>query len=79
VLLGVPLFWTFRIWRGQKVESPPQVRDAAWAVAVALLVCAISFGTYDGLSFPQMAGISLLLVGCAGALYRIARRTEVAV
>ncbi|MEV6604963.1 O-antigen ligase family protein [Kutzneria sp. NPDC051319] len=78
-LLAVPLWWAFRIWRSKHIDSPPQVRDAAWAVAVALLVCTISFGTYDGLAFPQMAGISLLLVGCAGALYRIAQRTEVAV
>ncbi|GAA3430785.1 O-antigen ligase family protein [Kutzneria kofuensis] len=77
LLLGVPLWWTFRTWRSKKIDSPPQVRDAAWAIAVSLLVCALSFGTYDGLTFPQFAGVSVLLVGCAGALYRIAHRTEV--
>jgi O-antigen ligase len=78
LLLGVPMWWCFRFWRSKKIESPPQVRDAAWALAVALLVCALSFGTYDGLTFPQFEGVAVLLVGCAGALYRIARRTEVA-
>jgi hypothetical protein len=78
VLLAVPLWWSFRLWRAKQIDSPPQVRDAAWAVAVGLLVCTISFGTYDGLTFPQMAGISLLFVGSAGALYRIAHRAEVA-
>jgi O-antigen ligase len=77
LLLGVPMWWSFRFWRSKTIESPPQVRDAAWAVGVALLVCALSFGTYDGLTFPQFAGVALMLVGCAGALYRIARRTEV--
>jgi O-antigen ligase len=77
LLLGVPMWWAFRIWGSKQIDSPPQVRDASWAVAVALLVCALSFGTYDGLTFPQFAGVALLLVGCAGALFRIARRTEV--
>jgi O-antigen ligase len=77
LLLGVPMWWSFRFWRSKNIESPPQVRDAAWAIGVALLVCVLSFGTYDGLTFPQFAGVSLMLVGCAGALYRIARRTEV--
>jgi O-antigen ligase len=77
LLLGVPMWWAFRLWKSRKIESPPQVRDAAWALAVALLVCALSFGTYDGLTFPQFAGVSLMLVGSAGALYRIALRTEV--
>lgn len=77
-LLAVPMWWAFRLWRSKKIDLPPQVRDAAWAVAVALLVCALSFGTYDGLAFPQFAGIALLLAGCAGALFRIAHRTEVA-
>ena len=78
LVLVVPLWWCFRFWRSKTIDSPPQVRDAAWAIAVSLLVCALSFGTYDGLTFPQFAGLSLLLVGCAGALFRIARRTEVA-
>jgi hypothetical protein len=76
LLLVVPMWWAFRIWASKKIDSPPQVRDAAWAVAVAMLVCALSFGTYDGLAFPQFAGVALLLAGCAGALFRIAHRTE---
>jgi O-antigen ligase len=75
-LLIVPLWWTFRLWRSKKIDSSPQMRDAAWAVAVALLVCAMSFGTYDGLTFPQFAGSAVLLVGCAGAVYAIVHRSE---
>ena len=79
ILLIVPLWWMFRLWQSTKIDSSPQMRDAAWAVAVALLVCAISFGTYDGLTFPQFAGSAVLLVGCAGAVYAMALRTAAVV
>ncbi|GAA0650323.1 hypothetical protein GCM10010174_87440 [Kutzneria viridogrisea] len=76
-LLFVPLRWMFKVWLGKKSTTPEPLRDAAWALVVALLVSAISFGTYDGLAFPQFAGMSVVLTAMAGAVYAMVRQQEV--
>ncbi|MBV9845214.1 MAG: O-antigen ligase family protein [Kutzneria sp.] len=74
-LLAVPTWLMFKVWRGRPASVTPVVRDAAWAVAGALLVCVISFGTYDGFAFPQFAGVTVVLVGAGGCVLAMARET----
>jgi len=40
---------------------------------------AVSYATYDALSFPMGAGLTFLLLGCVGAMWRLVRTENVAV
>ncbi|GGM50846.1 hypothetical protein GCM10012275_22140 [Longimycelium tulufanense] len=77
MLLLVPISVAFRVWRAGTTAVPRRerlaARDAGWAIGTALLVCAVSFATFDALAFPQMRTFFLLLVGVAGALAALAR------
>jgi len=43
-------------------------------VTAAIVAAALSFSTFDALAFPMFAAILFLLVGCGGALWRLARQ-----
>ncbi|GGM59846.1 hypothetical protein GCM10012275_33700 [Longimycelium tulufanense] len=79
VFLAVPLWWAHRVWRiGAHSETIARrerlaLSDAGWAIGTALLVCAVSFGTFDALSFPQMRGFIFTLIGVTGALVVLTR------
>lgn len=49
-------------------------RDLAASLAAAITVAALNFATFDALSFPTAAGLTFLMIGCAGALWRLQRR-----
>lgn len=66
-LLLVPAWLAWRIHR-RAGSIPTELRDAAWAVASGLLVVAVSFATFDALSFPQFQALTFLLIGLAGAV-----------
>jgi hypothetical protein len=42
-------------------------------------VAAVAFATFDALSFPIAAGLTFLVIGCAGALRRLVRERDPAV
>lgn len=48
-------------------------RDLAGALAVAIAVPAVEFVTFDAFFYAIISGMLFLLVGCAGALWRISR------
>ncbi len=48
-------------------------RSLSRSLFASLAVCVVAAGTFDGLSFPSFAVISFLLVGCIGAVDRLAR------
>jgi O-Antigen ligase len=48
-------------------------RDLGQSLAAALFVTLVTCATFDFLSFPTARGLSFLLVGCAGALWRLQR------
>lgn len=51
------------------------VRDLGLSLSASMAVVILSFGTYDALSFPMVAGLVFLLIGCCGALWRLTRES----
>jgi polysaccharide biosynthesis protein PslJ len=54
----------------------PELRDFAQCLAGALAAAAVSFSTFDALSFKMAAGLTFLLLGCIGAAWRLYRATD---
>jgi polysaccharide biosynthesis protein PslJ len=58
--------------RGARLRAADaRTRDLAQALTAALCVPAVTFATFDGFAFPMVSGLSFLMLGCAGALWRI--------
>jgi polysaccharide biosynthesis protein PslJ len=53
----------------------PETRDLAQCLAAAVAAAAVSFSTFDALSFKMAAGLTFLLLGCVGAAWRLLRDT----
>lgn len=53
----------------------PKIRDLAQGLAAAVAASAVSFSTFDALSFKMAAGLTFLLLGCVGAAWRLFRDT----
>ncbi len=51
-------------------------RDLAGALAASIVVPAVEFVTFDAFAYAIITGMVFLLVGCAGALWRISRATD---
>ncbi|GAA1935220.1 O-antigen ligase family protein [Nocardioides hwasunensis] len=49
----------------------PASRDLSLAIAASTLGVMVSFATFDALGFPMAAGMMMLLVGLAGACWRL--------
>jgi O-antigen ligase len=52
--------------------TDPRSRDMAQCLAASVAAAAVSFVTFDGLSFTIAAGLCFLLLGCIGAAWRLA-------
>jgi hypothetical protein len=57
----------------RRMSSDPQTRHLAQCMAAAAAVPAVSFATLDALSFAMAASLTFLILGCVGALWRLAR------
>jgi len=51
-------------------------RELCQCLAASVTVCLISFVTFDALAFPMCAAMTFLVLGCAGAAWRIAGRPD---
>ncbi|CAN7490573.1 O-antigen ligase family protein [Terrabacter sp. LjRoot27] len=60
----------------RKRLSPGPTRDLAQALSGSILALAVAAGTFDELTFRQCSFLLFLLLGCAGALWTVARRAE---
>ena len=71
----IALFWIgLRTAReARRGASDREARDLAWSLTAAIAVAAISFATFDVLSFPMASGLFFLILGCTGALWRLVR------
>lgn len=58
--------------RGGAMASA-QSRGLAQSLAASVATAAVSFATFDALSFSIAAGVCFLLLGCVGAAWRMAR------
>jgi hypothetical protein len=57
----------------RRMSSDPETRHLAQCMAAAVAVPAVSFATLDALSFAMAASLTFLMLGCVGALWRLAR------
>jgi polysaccharide biosynthesis protein PslJ len=49
----------------------PASRDLGQSLAASIAVAMVTTFTYDSLTFPMATGMTFLLIGCAGALWRM--------
>jgi len=63
----------------RRVSNDPESRHLAQCMAASVACAAVSYATYDALSFPMGAGLTFLLLGCVGAMWRLVRTENVAV
>jgi O-antigen ligase len=60
--------------RGARLRaSDDEARDLGQVLAASLAAVMVSAATFDLLGFPMAAGLTFLLVGCSGALWRQSR------
>jgi polysaccharide biosynthesis protein PslJ len=59
--------------RARRASADPETRDLAQCLAAAIAVSVASFATFDALTFPVAAGLTFFMIGCAGAMLRLAR------
>ena len=62
--------------RGARRGADEETRSLGQALAAACLAAMVVAGTYDLLSFTMSAGLAFLLIGCAGALWRLTAPTR---
>jgi O-antigen ligase len=62
----------FRTARQSRIGGNPETRSLGQALAAGSLAVLLSAGTFDMLAFTMVSGVSFLLVGCSGALWRLA-------
>lgn len=60
---------------GRRAAVDPRSRDLGQCLAAGMAAAAVSFFTYDALSFSMASGLTFLLAGCCGA-YRRFQRAE---
>jgi hypothetical protein len=58
---------------GRRASTDPEVRHLAQCLAAPPAVALISYATFDAFAFPMAAGMTFLLLGCSGAVGRLAR------
>jgi O-antigen ligase len=75
-LITMLLIGTFTARGARRRSSDPVVRSLAQALAGSIAGCLVAFYTFDALSFPKVAFGVALLIGCAGALWRLAPSIE---
>jgi polysaccharide biosynthesis protein PslJ len=72
--LVLALVISLGVARGIRLRAQqPETRDLGQAFLAAFLAVAVGMGTFDGMGFPQFMGLFMLLLGVAGALWRITR------
>jgi hypothetical protein len=60
--------------RLRRASGDPMTRNLAQSLAASIAAGACSFATFDALSFPMVAGLMFLLLGCTAALHRLTIR-----
>lgn len=59
--------------RGARRGADDETRSLGQALAGSVLAAAVTAGTFDLLGFTMVAGLTMVLVGCSGALWRLQR------
>ncbi len=58
--------------RTRKVTADQRARDLAWSLTASIAVATVSFASFDVLSFSIASSVFFLIIGCAGAAWRLA-------
>jgi O-antigen ligase len=72
-LLGLFITGWLTARRARRISTNPEVRDLGQTMAATVAIAAVSFATLDELSFAIAASLTFLIIGCTGALWRLAR------
>jgi O-antigen ligase len=67
-------WWVARSAR--RTVADAKTRDLLQCLAGSVAVAAVSFATFDGLSFAIATGLTFLVLGCAGAAWRLVRAQQ---
>jgi O-antigen ligase len=78
-LLSLFVAGWFTARSARRASSDAQTRDLAQCLAAALAAAAVSFGTFDAFSFSIISGLTFILLGCAGAVWRLTHAQRQAV
>jgi O-antigen ligase len=78
-LLGLFATGWFTARSARRMSTDPQIRDLAQCLAAALAASAVSFATFDAFSFSIISGLTFILLGCIGAVWRLTRTQRLAV
>ena len=62
----------------RRMSRDPEVRDLGQTMAATVAIAGVSFATLDELSFAIAASLTFLIIGCSGALWRLARAERLA-
>ncbi len=62
--------------RARRLTTDPELRHLCECLAACAAVALITYATFDALYFPMAAGLTFLVLGCAGAAYRLVRNTS---
>jgi polysaccharide biosynthesis protein PslJ len=55
----------------RRASTDPQIRDLAQSLAAGVAASAAAFATLDAFSFMIISGLTFMLLGCVGALWRL--------
>ena len=58
----------------RRAVTDAKTRDLIQCLAASVAAAAVSFATFDALSFNIATGLTFLVLGCVGAAWRLARR-----
>jgi polysaccharide biosynthesis protein PslJ len=59
---------------GRRLALDPQDRDLGQCLMACMVIAAVSFFTYDALSFSMDSGLTFLVLGCCGVYWRLQRQ-----
>jgi O-antigen ligase len=77
-LLGLFITGWLTARSARRMSTNPEVRDLGQTMAATVAIAAVSFATLDELSFAIAASLTFLIIGCSGALWRLARAERLA-
>jgi hypothetical protein len=75
-LMGILASGWFLARGARRATSDPEVRHLAQCLAASMAVAGVTYATFDALYFGMAAALTFLLIGCTGAVWRLARDTR---
>ncbi|HKE99804.1 MAG TPA: O-antigen ligase family protein [Actinomycetes bacterium] len=75
-LLLLFLIGIFTARGARRRSNDPDFRDLGQSLAASVMVAMVSFVTFDAFAFPMATGTTFLVIGLAGAAWRVAVEAE---